>query len=64
MVSKPLLPNDLSIFFINYNPVFSNCPRRLQGNQPACSISGSYLFDNFILADELFAKTLQRSVQN
>ena len=44
---KTLLPDGLSIFFINGN------------NQPDRTTSDSCLFDNFILADGLFEKTLQ-----
>ena len=45
---KTFLAYYMSIVFINDNLIFNNWPRSLP----------SWLFDDFILADELFAKTL------
>ena len=58
-VIKTLLGNDLSTFFIKDNPVFSNVPKILPRNPSYCSILWNRVFDNFILADEQFAKALQ-----
>ena len=44
--------------FIKGNPVFSNGPESLPKNPPDCPISCNWVFDNFILAEELFAKAL------
>ena len=41
------------------NQVFSNAPRNLSINPLNCTILDSQIFENFILADELFAKALQ-----
>ena len=54
-----LLVNSLSAFFIKHNPVFSNGLKSLPKNHPACSILSNRVFDNFILANELFAKALR-----
>ena len=54
-----LFVNGLSHFFINGNPVFSNDPKSLPKNPPDCLILYNWVFDNFILADELFAKALR-----
>ena len=53
-----LLANGLSTFPIKDNPVFSNGPKGLPKNPPVCPILYNWAFDNFILADELFAKAL------
>ena len=56
---------NLSAFPIKGNPVFNNSPKRLPKNPLDCSIfllfllDCNWVFDNFILAEELFAKTLQ-----
>ena len=55
---KALLANGLSTFFIKGNPVFSNGPKSLPKNPPDCPILCNWVFDNFILAEELFAKAL------
>ena len=55
-----LLANGLITFDIKGNPVFSNGPSNLLKNPPDCIILDHWVFDNLILADELFAKALQR----
>ena len=57
---KTLLANDLITSFINCNPVFSNGPSNLLRNPPDWIIFDNLVFDNFISADEWFAKDLQR----
>ena len=52
-----LLTNGLSTFFIKGNPVFSNGPKSLPKNPPDWAILCNRVFDNFILANEPFAKT-------
>ena len=59
MVAKTLLVNGLSTFPINGNPVFSNCSKRLPKNPPDCPILCNLVFENFILANELFHKALR-----
>ena len=55
-----LLTNGLSTFFIKDNPVFSNDLKSLPKNPPDCfGFFCSWVFDNFILTDELFAKALR-----
>ena len=49
---KTFLPNGLSTFPIKDNTGFSN-------GLPDCPISRNLVFDNFILAKELFAKALR-----
>ena len=56
---KTFLAYYMSIFFINDNLIFNNWPRSLPRNRLRCTILDSWLFDDFILADELFAKTLE-----
>ena len=51
-----LLANGLSTFFIKGKTVFSNGTKRLSSNSPHCPILCSWVFDNSILAEELFAK--------
>ena len=60
MVLKTLLVNDLSTFFIKGNPVFSNGPKGLPKNLPDCPILCNWVFDNSILAEELFAKSFTK----
>ena len=57
--TKTLLSNVLGTFFIKGKRVFINCPRSLPKNPPDCTTLNSRVFHNFILPDELFAKTLQ-----
>ena len=58
-----LVANGLSTFPIKGNPVFSNGPTSLSKNLPYCPILCNWVFDNFILAEGLFAKAL-RSFEN
>ena len=53
---KTLLANSLIKLFINSKSTVIKDPRNLQGNPPDCNI---YVFSNFIIADELFAKALR-----
>ena len=55
---KTLSGNGLSTFFIISNPVFNNGPKSLPKNPPDRTISCNWVFDNFVLAEELFAKAL------
>ena len=50
---KTLLANGPSTVFIKGKPVFSNGCKSLPKNPHDCSILDSWVFDNFILADEL-----------
>ena len=61
MVSK-LLFITLSPFPIKDKPLFSNGPKSLPRNPPDCAIFDNWVFDNFLLADEPFAKTWQSFV--
>ena len=54
-----LLVNGLGTFPIKGNPVFSNGPKSLTKNLPNCPILCKWLFDSFILAEELLAKALR-----
>ena len=56
---KTRLANGLSTSVIKINLVFSNGPKNLPKNSPGCTILYNWVFDNFILAEELFAKALQ-----
>ena len=56
---KTLLANVLSTFPIKDNPVLINDPKNLPKNPLDCTILCNWVFDNFILAVELFAKALQ-----
>ena len=56
---KILLASNLSAFFIKGNPVFGNHPKSATKNPPDCPISCNWVFDNFILADELYTKALE-----
>ena len=55
---KTVLANGLSTFAINDNPVFTNSPKSLPKNLPGCPILWNWVFYNFTLADEPFAKAL------
>ena len=48
---KTLLANNLTIFFIKGNPVFSNGPGSLPKYLPDCPILFYWVFDNFVLAE-------------
>ena len=56
---KTLLGNDLITFSIKIHAVFSNGPKSLHKNPPDCPILCNWVFDNLILAEELFAKALR-----
>ena len=53
------IANGLSTFPVKGNPVFINSFKSLPRNPPACPILCNWVFDNFILAEELFAKALE-----
>ena len=53
-----LLGNGFKTFFIKSNPIFNNDPKSLLKNPPDCPNLYNWVFDAFILADELFAKAL------
>ena len=55
---KTLLVGGLITFPIKYNPVFINGPKTLPKNPPDFPILYKWVFDSFILAEELFAKAL------
>ena len=48
----------MSTVFIKDKPVYSNGRKDLPKNPPNCPIFSNWVFDNFILADEPFAKAL------
>ena len=52
------LANSLRAFFINDRPAFGNGPRTLPRNPPDCIILDIWIFDNLILFEKLFLKTL------
>ena len=54
---KPLLANGLRTFPIKDNPVFNNGLKSLLKNPLDCSLLCNWVFGNFTLAEELFAKT-------
>ena len=56
---KTLLANGLSTFPIKDSPCFSNGPKSQPKNPHDCHILCNWVFDNFILADELLAKALR-----
>ena len=58
MVSKHL-GNGIRPFFIKDTTVYSNGQRSLPRNPVGCTILSSWVFDKFILLDELFAKYLR-----
>ena len=54
---KTVLVNGFSTFFIKGKLTFRYGPKLLPKNPPDCPVFR--VFDNFILADELFTKVLQ-----
>ena len=61
-LTKELNPSKflgLSTFPIKDNPDFSNGPKNLTKNPLDCPILCNWVFDHFILTEELFAKALQ-----
>ena len=57
---KILLPNDWSTISLKINQFFRNGRRSLPRNPPSCIFLDNWIFDNFILADQLFPKSLRR----
>ena len=55
---KTLSANSLSTYSIKGDPGFSNGPKSLPRNPPDCPILSNWIFNNFISADEPFAKAL------
>ena len=55
---KTPLADGLGTFFIKDNLVFSNGPKSLPNNPLNYNILCNWVFDNFILDEELFAKAL------
>ena len=55
---KRLLASGLSTFFIKGNPVFSKGPKSLLKNPLDYFTLCNWVFDNFMLAEELFQKAL------
>ena len=53
---KTLLADSLSKFLIKGYPVFTDGPKSLPYNSPDCTILCNWVYDNSILAEELFAK--------
>ena len=58
--NKTLLANGLSTFPIKGNPVFSDGPKSLPRNLSGCLIFCNWVFDNFLLVDESFAKAYSK----
>ena len=56
---KRLLAIGWRIFFIKGNPFFSNVPISFPRNHPECPILCNWVFDNSIVAEELFPKALK-----
>ena len=56
---ETLLANFLSTFFSKREPVYSNGSKIILENSPDCPILCNWVFDNFILADDPFAKALR-----
>ena len=56
---KTLLASVFSTFFIKGKSVFSNGLWNLPKNSPDCPILCNWVFDDFILADEFFAKVFR-----
>ena len=56
---ETLLVKGLSIFFIEGNRILSNGARNSPRNPPDCTILGSCVFDNLILANDFFSEVSQ-----
>ena len=56
---KTFLVIDLNTFFIKRKSFFINGTRSIPKNLPDSSVLDSWVFNNFILADEVFTKALQ-----
>ena len=52
------MASGLSTFPIKGNPVFSNGLKSLPQSPSDCAILYNWIFENFVLADEQFAKAL------
>ena len=61
---KTLLASGLSTFFIKGNPVFDSDPKSLPKNPPDYPILRNWVFDNFMLAEQLFANALATKLWN
>ena len=57
--TKTLLANGLSTVFIKGNQFFSNGPKSLPKDPRDRTLPCSWVFDNFVLGDEPFAKALR-----
>ena len=57
---KTLSSDGLSTFFFKGKPFFGSGPKRLTKNHPDCPILCNCVFDNVILANELFAKSFMK----
>ena len=58
-LTKRVLANGFSTFFIKGKPVFSNGSWSLSRFPANCTIFDSLVLDNFVLADYLFAKAIR-----
>ena len=58
-VIKTPLANGLSTFTIKHKPVFNNGCKSTPRIPPDCRLKSNWVFENFILAEELFAKALR-----
>ena len=56
---KTRLASGSDLFYIKNNPVFSNGQKGLLKIHPDCPILCNWVFDNSILVDELFAKSVE-----
>ena len=54
---KTLLADSLNTFPIKDNSVFNNGPKSLPKNSTTFAILCNWVFNNFILVEELFEKT-------
>ena len=61
-VIKTILANVLITAFINNKRIFINGPRSLSRNPSNCMFLEMCVLNSFILANELFAKDLQRLI--
>ena len=59
---KTLLANALSSFPIKDTPIFNDGPNILPKTSPYCTTLCNWLFDSFLLAEELFTKALRSFV--
>ena len=59
IIQFTILCNGWNMFSIEGCTVFSNVPKNLPKNPPDCLISCNWVFNDFILANEPFAKAWQ-----